>query len=563
MEQLTRTLVFIGVAAVVSLAAVFVTWPAAETVGGESVVGQPLFPKFDDPQAARRLEIVTFDENTSELRDFQVAQVNGLWVIPSEGDYPADAAQQMGDAAASLLGLEIVGIASESARDHAELGVIEPNKTKLSVGDKDVGTMIVLKDSKNDDLVRLIVGKEVEGESELRFVRKPDQEVVYVSKIDLSKFPTQFDKWIEKDLLKLNTFDVARVTLKDYSVVPGQRGFSYSGRMEAAADWNAEKSAWELDEFKVFSRPNQEWVSAPLGDYEELNSQKLNDLKTALDDLQIVDVVKKPAGLSEGLKAGADILGERDLMESLMLFGFLPARPPGAEKLEIVASNGEVAVDTKDGVQYILRFGNVSGAQEQSGEKSADDELKLNRYLFVTAQLSPHTLVEPTYEPEPAGPAPAADAPLSGDPAAAEPAAGDSAKTDGAKTDAAQIENAGSDPAAGDAAKPADPQAVERDRIKRENDRKRNDYNEKRKKAVARVAELNARFADWYYVISEDVYKKIHLGRSDIIREDSEARVAGFDVDAFRKLESDGVEKTTPVESAPAAPMTPNLPPFN
>jgi hypothetical protein len=539
MEQLTRTLVFIGVAAVISLAAVYVTWPAAETVGRESNVGQPLFPKFDDPQAARRLEIVTFDENTSELREFQVAQKNGLWVIPSEGDYPADAAQQMGDAAASLLGLEIVGIASESARDHAQLGVVEPNKAKLSVGDKNVGTLIVLQDSQNDDLVRLIVGEPVEGNSELRFVRKPDQEVVYVSKIDLEKFPTQFDKWIEKDLLKLNTFDVARVTLKDYSVVPGQRGFSYSGRMEATANWNAESSNWEMDEFKVFSRPNQQWVSAPLGDYEELNSQKLNDLKTALDDLKIVDVVKKPAGLSESLKSGADILGERDLMESLMLFGFLPARPPGAEQLEIVASNGEVVVDTKDGVQYILRFGNVSGAEEQSGDKSENSELKLNRYLFVTAQLSPNTLQEPTYEPEPAGPAaPAADAPKSDDPAA--------------------------EPAAGETAPPTDPQAVERDRIKRENDRKRNDYNEKRKKAVARVAELNARFADWYYVISEDVYKKIHLGRSDIIKEGATARDAGFDVDAFRKLETDGIEKTTPTATTPESPMTPtNFPPFN
>ena len=76
--------------------------------------------------------------------------------------------------------------------------------------------------------------------------------------------------------------------------------------------------------------------------------------------------------------------------------------------------------------------------------------------------------------------------------------------------------------------------------------------------AVARVAELNARFADWYYVISEDVYKKIHLGRSDIIKEGATARDAGFDVDAFRKLETDGIEKTTP--TATAVPMDPAQP---
>ena len=33
-----------------------------------------------------------------------------------------------------------------------------------------------------------------------------------------------------------------------------------------------------------------------------------------------------------------------------------------------------------------------------------------------------------------------------------------------------------------------------------------------------RVGELNARFADWYYVISDDVYQKIHLSRDQIVK---------------------------------------------
>ena len=39
---------------------------------------------------------------------------------------------------------------------------------------------------------------------------------------------------------------------------------------------------------------------------EELNAAKLDELKTALDDLKIVDVSRKPAGLSADLKAAAD-----------------------------------------------------------------------------------------------------------------------------------------------------------------------------------------------------------------------------------------------------------------
>ena len=32
------------------------------------------------------------------------------------------------------------------------------------------------------------------------------------------------------------------------------------------------------------------------------------------------------------------------------------------------------------------------------------------------------------------------------------------------------------------------------------------------------MKELNDRFADWYFIISDDVYKKIHLGRDDIVK---------------------------------------------
>ena len=97
------------------------------------------------------------------------------------------------------------------------------------------------------------------------------------------------------------------------------------------------------------------------------------------------------------------------------------------------------------------------------------------------------------------------------------------------------------EPAATDAAGPKDIQA-ERERITKENQRKIDERNDKLKKAEEKVRELNYRFADWYYVISEDVYKKIHLGRSDIIKETEEAKEKGSDIDAFRNLEEQGLE---------------------
>ena len=544
MTEPIRTVVYVGVAAVIGLAAWVARPQVDDSNRGPTEIGKPLFADFKDPQEARTLEIVQFDENTSELRIFDVAQKNGLWVIPSHDDYPADAQQQLADAASSLIGLNIVGIASEVQADHDDCKVIEPDKAKLKVGDKNVGTLVTLKDAKGNELVRLIVGDAVPDQPALRFVRKPGQEVVYVTKLSLDKLPTDFEKWIEKDLLKLSTFDVARVALKDYSILPTESGSSsLSQRMAATVDWNSELSNWDLDQMQLFSAASRKMIDVPLGEQEELNKQKLDDLKNALDDLKIVDVNRKPAGLGEKLKAGADIFKDRELTAALATYGFLPAMMQGMEKPEIFAANGEVIVDMKDGVQYHLRFGNVEGAEKSSAaaKSGGKNEVKLNRFLFVTAALSPHTLVEPTYDPEPAGPIEAKPA----EGAAAEGNKDETKKDDAAKADPAKPDDKKSEDKT-PAAAGADPKAAERDRIKRENERKRNEYNDKKKKAEARVAELNGRFADWYYVISEDVYKKIHLGRNDLVKEGATARDTGYSVDAFRKLETDGIKPAPP-----------------
>ena len=58
----------------------------------------------------------TFDEDTATMRPFKVAQVNGVWSIPSHSNYPADAREHMAEAATALLDLEILSVASDERR---------------------------------------------------------------------------------------------------------------------------------------------------------------------------------------------------------------------------------------------------------------------------------------------------------------------------------------------------------------------------------------------------------------------------------------------------------------
>ena len=61
----------------------------------------------------------------------------------------------------------------------------------------------------------------------------------------------------------------------------------------------------------------------------------------------------------------------------------------------------------------------------------------------------------------------------------------------------------------------------ERRRVEAENRRKQEQYDEQVKAAQKRVRDLNNRFADWYYVVSDKEYDKIHLDRAGMIQKKS------------------------------------------
>ena len=44
------------------------------------------------------------------------------------------------------------------------------------------------------------------------------------------------------------------------------------------------------------------------------------------------------------------------------------------------------------------------------------------------------------------------------------------------------------------------------------------EYQKTIKEGQERVEELNVRFGDWYYVISDKVYKQIHVGRDQLFK---------------------------------------------
>lgn len=524
MSELGRTLLYLGVAVAVLLMA-FVSRPRWVAEDIEARTGTTL-NTVGDPLSVAKLSIIKFDEPTSTVSDFEVAEVDGIWSIPSHQDYPADAKRQMADAATSVMNLKILGVISAKPGDQKIYGVVDPAPEKLKAGAVGVGTKVIMKGPKNDTLVQMIIGKEVKDEPGQRYVREVGRDPIYVVKLDPSKLSTTFDNWIEDDLLQLNSWDIHGITLKDYSAdlamtLQGPT-IMWDRRGETIVSYDDREGKWSIEEMEKFDQGKESFVAVDLAADEEVNTEVLDELKDAIDDLTIVDVERKPEGLSKDLKAAKDFADNPDATANLATRGFVPVQV--GDTYEILSSDGEIRCTMKDGVEYVMRFGKiVLGADGQVGD-GVEEDAEINRYLFVMAEFNQDVIEKPALEQLPPLPQEGASVENSAELSTPSPEGGGS-KGEGQE-----------EPTAVDAEKPgeakpgqkseaqgedATERMAQREEIEKENRRRLDEYEEKLREGQRRVDELNARFGDWYYVISEEVFKKIHLGREELVKKKS------------------------------------------
>ena len=367
--------------------------------------------------------------------------------------------------------------------------MIDPGSSDLG-GAEGVGTRVIMQNKSEKELLSLIIGKEVPDQSNLRYVRREGQDPVYTVALDASKLTTKFEDWIEKDLLKLSYFDIKQVEIEDYSVdiLAGRQ--VQRGQMTLAYDDSADMDKWSLAG-RQGRLQKDALVDRGLGENEELDKTKLDAMRSAVGDLKIVDVAKKPEGLSADLKGG-DIKADSQTAESLMDRGFYlvsmrDPSDPSKRYSDLLSNEGQISILLKNGVRYILRFGQIAGtpkadAEEEkpAGDKKTDEAEEekdesstpgANRYLFAMVKFDPSPIEKPELEALPELPKAAEGE----KPAAEKP---DAEKPEAEKAEAAKPE--------GDEAKPdekseADKTAEiekERERIEKENKRKQEEYEE-------------------------------------------------------------------------------------
>ncbi|MCS7304996.1 MAG: DUF4340 domain-containing protein [Thermoguttaceae bacterium] len=538
MTENTKTFIFVLVAVGILLVA-WAAQPRRLEERPEQVVGQLLVAEDFDPLKAASMEIMKYDEKEARVETFEVAhdKQKGVWSIPSHENYPADAKDHMAEAATTFVGLKILQLVTENPGDHKQYGVLDPDPRDPREG---MGTRVIMKDKDGNTMVALIIGKEVPGQSDLRYVRRVGQDQVFVVPLKTDRLSTRFEDWIEKDLLKLNPWDIKEVEIRDYSVDIVRGMIIQRGQMTLEYNDTGDPR-WKLAQDLQATEKGLQPVS--LAPDEELNTSKLDDMKFALDDLKIVDVNRKPAGLSADLKAEETLITNREAVENLAARGFYPARVE--DRYEIVSNEGEIRVLMKDGVEYLLRFGGPAGtgrteekqtpkpqSKSETDSKQKAEEQKttpgMNRFIMVTARFNESAIPKPELEPLPEEPAEKTPTESKPEAKASHTSPETTPQTKSPEKPTSSLEKSSaekSQPASKEKtqAKQSPEEAKKelekrREEIKKENERKQKEYQEKLEQGRKKAKELNDRFAEWYYIISEETYKKIRLSRADIVK---------------------------------------------
>lgn len=478
MNERQKTFSFFLIALLVLIPALYLSRPETETFTAEQMVEKELFPELKDVMNVASFSISQL-EPSGKLTRLEVKKMNGQWILSSHSGYPANAQNRMVEVVSALSGLEVLRVVGEDAATRARCGVLDPEDAQ-NAEPKEAGSRIVIRNQKDQLLFDLILGQETEEGSGKFYVRRAGQNPVYVVEMDPSRLSTKFLDWIETDLMKVQPSDIASLFALDCSLElktqDGTPAFNHRGQFTVTQKY-LEDPDWELtSNLRVFGTGMRE-MGMPAG--QTLNLRMLRRISQALSDMRLCSVQRKPSEIANAFRHPENLELTEDQNRLLQERGFctLPMDLGNGPINALFSTDGQVHVYSNEGVVYRLYFGGIAGTEALEDFMAATGtDRKFYRYLVLTADLYPQGIPQP------------------------------------------QLQEMPPKPEDSDAAAKAQYQA-----LLEMNAQEQRIYEEKLADARKKVEQMNALFADWFFIIPEDVYQQIHMTYANVFISRGEA----------------------------------------
>ncbi len=506
MNDMLKTFLFFLIALLALIPAVYVSLPEKDSFSASQMVEQILFPELKGVMDIFAFSVCQM-EKSGQLSRLEIKKTDGRWILSSFSGYPANAQNRMVEVVLALKDLRVLRVVGDDTATRIQCGVMDPEDTQNSEP-KDCGKRIVIRNQKDQVLLDMILGRELENGSGRYYVRRSKQNPVYVVEMDPSKISARFIDWIETDLLKIQPSDITSLYALDCSLDlhtgADAPTFNHRGQFMLAQHYLEDPDWTVAFNQRMFGNGLRD-VGVPAG--KTLDLTLLRRVSQALADMRISSVQRKPSGVSEAFRRPENIELTEEQNRRLQKCGFcvLPMNLGNGSANALFSSDGQVHVYSANGIVYRLFFGGVAG-QEALEDFEELEKRKFYRYLLLTADLYPQGIKQPNLMELPPKP----------------------------------------DDSADEAAK------VQYQSLLEMNAQEQRVYEEKLADARKRVDEMNALFADWFFIIPDDVYRQIHLTSENVFISLEEAEK--------RKKESAPEENTEKKEHSPEECSDPNCP---
>jgi len=358
------------VAAIAAVAAAWVyPWPKVVTKNAQ--VNKPLFEDYDT-SSVRGIEVVTYNEDKSQIDRLKLKRKGERWVIPQKSDFDVTGGDRVINITKALNGRTVLEVTSDSQTDHVKFGVVDPAEANTTASRSSLGSRLELADRNRKMIGSLIVGHAVKNKPDNHYVRVTGKPTVYTIEFNKNILSANFSKWTSTNLLGLPSSQASkrlpsRIDVNKYRIAsPDKR-----------------EDVYEV-EFAVSGEPPRMGVaSATVGDDEveasKLPSSFLQTVAKALFQLQIADVVNQSKSAVKALSNKEDASQEASIL-ALQETGFFYRQfDSGGHQFD--AANGRVSIGMNDGVRYHVLVGGIAN------QVGSSDSLKLLYRVMLTADV--------------------------------------------------------------------------------------------------------------------------------------------------------------------------------
>lgn len=352
---------------------------------------EKLFESYNGSQV-RGMEIAIFNRDRGALEKIKLVRRGDRWLIPSKQNYPASQGARIALAINSLSDLKVFEIMSDNQQDHLDYGVVDPEDYQNAASRRSLGTKITLTDRNQKEIASLIVGSPVKDKAKIKhFARISNQPNVYVVDYDPRVLSTDFSSWVSTNPLQL-----------------AQRQGD-SGQTANAADINYYRLKGDPANptkdiiYRAELRPTEDGrMGVPLLETSDPTSTETRKLTPT--DQQVAQITQMGQFLSRIIsndvkrkdpKAAKAIKGNEPfdpkLTESMRQYGFINCRNENGN-FECDSLSGNIRIYTPSGLVMTMSFGDLAGTTQ-------DGTGSLNYVMMITSGVN-HDLHKVPEKPE-------------------------------------------------------------------------------------------------------------------------------------------------------------------